>query len=193
MPRVSKAETERNRALIEEVSSKLFREQGLKVSVADVMSAAGLTHGGFYGHFKSKDELIAIACANAFDTAVHNWQDEAASGETLAEKQKALVEHYLSSSNIKNMGDGCPLASLASDVAREDEDKPVREAFHQGTEKLVEIFAAGESNHAKALAAVSTMVGALILARANSGYSVADDFISVAKAQLLAEIKNAES
>jgi TetR/AcrR family transcriptional repressor of nem operon len=90
------------------------------------------------------------------------------------------------------MGDGCPLASLASDVAREDEDKPVREAFHQGTEKLVEIFAAGESNHAKALAAVSTMVGALILARANSGYSVADDFISVAKAQLLAEIKNAE-
>lgn len=193
MPRVSRAETERNRALIEEVSSRLFREQGLKVSVADVMSAAGLTHGGFYGHFKSKDELIAIACANAFDTAVHKWQEEAASGETLAEKQKALVEHYLSSSNIKNMGDGCPLASLASDVAREDEDKPVREAFHQGTEKLVEIFAAGESNHAKALAAVSTMVGALILARANSGYSVADDFISVAKAQLLAEIKNAES
>lgn len=193
MPRVSKAETERNRALIEEVSSTLFREQGLKVSVADVMSAAGLTHGGFYGHFKSKDDLIAIACANAFNTSVQNWEQQAASGATLAEKQKALVEHYLSSSNIKNVGEGCPLASLATDVAREDEEKPVRQAFHQGTEKLVDIFAAGESNRAKALVAVSTMVGALVLARANSGYPIADDFISMAKAQLLEEIKNTQS
>ena len=74
MPRVSKEQTDLNRSAIENVSAKLFREKGFNgVSVSDLMAAAGLTHGGFYGHFSSKDELAAVACANAFDHAVERW------------------------------------------------------------------------------------------------------------------------
>ncbi len=67
MPRVSKIQAQKNRETIEQVSSRLLREQGISgTSVADLMEASGLTHGGFYGHFASKDDLAAIACGRAF-------------------------------------------------------------------------------------------------------------------------------
>ncbi len=189
MPRVSKAAAGRNRQLIEKESSRLFREQGLKVSLADVMSAAGLTHGGFYGHFKSKDDLIAIACANAFEESAERWSQLADTRADIRDKRLVIVESYLSMSNIHHRGSGCPLASLATDVSREQEDKAVRQAFHHGMEKMLEIFDGGEAERARALVNMSTMVGALILARATSGYPVASDIISLAKARLTDDIK----
>ena len=75
MPRVSREQTDINRLAIEDASSRLFREQGIKaVSVADLMAAAGLTHGGFYGHFESKDALAAVACAKAFEQSAGRWE-----------------------------------------------------------------------------------------------------------------------
>ena len=68
MPRVSRAEAENHRQQITEASARLFKERGVKgVSVADLMGAAGLTHGGFYGHFESKDALAGVAVARAAD------------------------------------------------------------------------------------------------------------------------------
>ena len=75
MPRVSKEQTDRNRLLIEAASARLFKERGLNgVSVTDIMASAGLTHGGFYGHFESKDELAAVACERAFGESVVRWR-----------------------------------------------------------------------------------------------------------------------
>jgi len=187
MPRVSKAETERNRALIETVSARLFREQGLKVSLADVMAAANLTHGGFYGHFKSKDELIAIACANAFAESKQKWQKLADSSNTGHGQQLAIIDSYLAKENIKQLGDGCPLASLATDVAREPEDKEVRAVFHQGLQQLLAIFASDNKPQAEALVDLSTLVGALVLARANSGYAIAEEILSSAHQALVSK------
>jgi TetR/AcrR family transcriptional regulator, transcriptional repressor for nem operon len=175
MPRVSKEQTDLNRAAIEDVSARLFREKGLNgVSVADLMSAAGLTHGGFYGHFSSKDELVAVACANAFAQAVTRWAKRVGEQPDDRAAQKALIDSYLSSKNLVDTGNACPAMTLVGDVARESSDKPVRAAFVAGVSELTEILASiatsddAAERRKTALTQLSTMVGAMVLARATS-------------------------
>jgi TetR/AcrR family transcriptional repressor of nem operon len=195
MPRVSKEQTDLNRTAIEQASSKLFREKGFNgVSVADLMAAAGLTHGGFYGHFSSKDELAAVACATAFSEASERWQKRM---EGKADEQQALyaiIDGYLSSQKVRDVGNGCPGAALTTDVAREALDKPVRAAYMAGTEELVEILASlcpspdPAVRRKTALAQWSMMVGAMALARATEGYPIAGELLTVAREQLLGNI-----
>jgi TetR/AcrR family transcriptional regulator, transcriptional repressor for nem operon len=190
MPRVSRAETERNRGAIEKASSRLFRERGLGVSLDDVMAAAGLTHGGFYGHFGSKDDLASAACAAAFTEAVERWHDRIESASDRSGAHAALIDRYLTPQSRDSAGTGCPLAALAIDVAREREDKPVRRSFRAGLERLVELLARVQPARARrprerALAELSTLVGAMILARATSGSAVSDDIINAARQSLL--------
>lgn len=192
MPRVSRAETERNRAAIEDASSKLIRERGLSVSVADLMRAAGLTHGGFYGHFQSKDELAAIACANAFAESARRWKKRVANAEDGEAARAALVKGYLSARNRSAPGTGCPLPALAVDVARQGRDKPIGPAFNAGLEALIGILASAqpstldhETRRADALAQIATMVGAMVLARATDGLPVSDELLAAAREHLL--------
>jgi TetR/AcrR family transcriptional regulator, transcriptional repressor for nem operon len=190
MPRVCRAETAKNRDAIEQASSRLFREQGLGVSVADVMAAAGLTHGGFYGHFRSKDELIATACAAAFADSVERWRKRTAGAKDRRTARAALIEGYLTAHNRASMGTSCPIAALAADVAREAEDKPVRKSFREGLERLVEVLvdvqptAPGEGARDHALAQLSTLVGAMVLARATQGSHLSDEFMTAARHRL---------
>lgn len=193
MPRVSKEQTDLNRAAIESVSAKLFRERGINgVSVNDLMAAAGLTHGGFYGHFSSKDELAAVACANAFDHAVERWKKRVESARDEKTAFKTIVDNYLSSKNVVDIGNSCPGPALAVDVAREPFNKPVRAAYLAGTSELLEILASLVASDDPAirrkiaLAQWSTMVGAMILARATHDDAIAEEILSAARAQLLA-------
>ncbi|HMN82192.1 MAG TPA: TetR family transcriptional regulator, partial [Burkholderiaceae bacterium] len=103
MPRVSRAEAQRHRQQIEEASARLFRERGLSVSVADLMSEVGLTHGGFYGHFDSKDALAAIAMARAFEEAAARWRKRLAD----AAGRAALLNAYLHPDNRNVPARGC--------------------------------------------------------------------------------------
>src|SRR3954464_10185115 len=117
MPRVSRAEAESHREQITEASARLFRERGIKgVSVADLMGAAGLTHGGFYGHFESKDALAGIAVAHACAEAVERWNRRIAGKPDAASGRAALVEAYLTQQSLHNVGLGCPTVALAGDV-----------------------------------------------------------------------------
>jgi TetR/AcrR family transcriptional repressor of nem operon len=191
MPRVSRAEAEKNRGAIEQASSRLFRELGLQASLKDVMGAAGLTHGGFYGHFGSKDELVAAACASAFTASVERWRKKGAQSKDRCSARAALIESYLTPHKRSSMGTGCPLSALSIDVAREPDDKPVRKTFREGLEQLVGILAglqpassAGNSRD-KALAELSTLVGAMVLARATMGHELSDAFMNAAKRSLL--------
>lgn len=192
MPRVSRAETEKNRLAIEEASSKLFRERGLSVSVADVMRAAGLTHGGFYGHFKSKDELAAIACAKAFESSAAKWKQRADDIGDAKQARQALIESYLNPKHRVTPSTGCPLATLVVDVAREDSSKPVRDAFHQGVEQLLEVLSTlqpdavdAERARQQALEQLSMLVGAMVLSRATEGTELSDALLEAARQQLL--------
>ncbi|MGO4765523.1 TetR/AcrR family transcriptional regulator [Cupriavidus sp. 2KB_3] len=199
MPRVSKAEAERHRATIEQVSSRLFREQGFHgISVADLMGAAGLTHGGFYGHFASKDALAAIACTRAFEESGARWRKRVEESPDKATALAALIENYLSARNRNAAGTGCAAAALANDVAREGEEKPVRAAFVDGIRDLLEILEGVQpgddpaARRAAAIAQMSTMVGALVLSRATLGTGLANEVLAAAKAQLLAQVGNAD-
>jgi TetR/AcrR family transcriptional repressor of nem operon len=191
MARVSRELAGEHRVAITEASARLFRERGFReVSVGDLMAAAGLTHGGFYGHFSSKDSLAAEACALAFERSCERWRRRIADAPTPASARTALIDAYVSARSRNNPGASCPAAALAVDVAREGADAPVRTAFTAGIEDLVRILASVERDpdptaaRAQALADLSTMAGALILARATAGHPMADEFLAAARTRL---------
>ncbi|MFJ5401763.1 TetR/AcrR family transcriptional regulator [Pectobacterium sp. CHL-2024] len=190
MARVSKQQMERNREEIIQVSSQLFRERGLNgVSVNDLMAAAGLTHGGFYGHFASKDELAAIASRKALEDSGTRWQEMCQRADK--HNLQILVEHYLSPAHRDGAKDGCALTALASDIARESEDKPVREVYLSGVRTMLDRLESlstiedKEQRRLHALAQFALLSGALTLARATAGDALSDDFLNAAKKALL--------
>ncbi|MDR3669666.1 MAG: TetR/AcrR family transcriptional regulator [Holophaga sp.] len=187
MARVSRAQSDRNRQTIEAVSARLFREQGLRgVSVDDLMAAAGLTHGGFYGHFESKDALAAVACTQAFKQSASRWQ-ERIQGKERPAALKAIVDAYLSKRSRDDPGNSCPVTALAGDVAREPADKPIHAAFTAGIKEQLAVLASlqgPETARDQALVQLSTLVGALLLARATSGDALSQRFLDAARDDL---------
>ncbi|CAI1527303.1 MAG: TetR/AcrR family transcriptional regulator [Serratia proteamaculans] len=190
MARVSKQQMERNREAIEQVSSQLFRERGLNgVSVNDLMAAVGLTHGGFYGHFASKDELAAVASRRAAEESAQRW--EAMSRQPGQHNLQALIDGYLNVKHRDCPAEGCVVTALASDVAREGVDKPVHQAYLNGVKSMLarlESLSAVEDEQQRqqqALAQMAMLVGALTLARATQGDAVSEQFLNAARQALL--------
>ncbi|WP_035339719.1 TetR/AcrR family transcriptional regulator [Dickeya sp. DW 0440] len=192
MARVSKQQMARNREEIIQVSSQLFRERGLNgVSVNDLMAAAGLTHGGFYGHFTSKDELAAIASNKAFEDIDSHWQ---ALGQQPGQNSlSALVENYLSARHRDAVKDGCAITALAGDVARESAEKPVREVYLNGVKAMLSRLESlcdtqdDEQRRQQVLTQTALLVGALMLSRATAGDPLSDAFLAAAQTALLSE------
>jgi TetR/AcrR family transcriptional regulator, transcriptional repressor for nem operon len=165
----SKLEAAETRRKIVKTAATEFRQKGINgTSLADLMAAAGLTHGGFYRHFESKDQLVAEACAAAFESA-----NETAWVPLLQQSKRngidALVAKYLSEDHRADQRDGCPFAALGSELARSD--KNTRTAATEGLSKLVDAIARQFSElrpdvaKRRALVTLSTMIGALTLAR----------------------------
>src|SRR3954469_22029107 len=116
--KVSREQAVENRERIVETAARLFRERGFEgIGVADLMKSAGLTHGGFYGHFASKEDLIAQASAHALGRAQEHWDKfaERVQDEPLAK----LQTWYLSEAHRDHPGAGCLLAALGADAARQ--------------------------------------------------------------------------
>ena len=194
MARASRAVADQHRTAIEEASARLFRQHGLHgVSVAQVMADAGLTHGGFYGHFASKDELVAVACARAFADSNARWQRIATSaGGDRAAARRRLVERYLSTAHRDAAGHSCPASALAVDVAREPTDKPVHQAYLDGVKQLLATWkttapdsTAPQDADRAALLEMATLVGAVTLARATAGDPISDEILEAARSLLL--------
>src|SRR5471030_527116 len=138
MPRVSRQQAERNRETIATSASHLFREYGLKgVSVSDVMSSAGLTHGGFYGHFESKDALAAEACARAFAHVQSAWLKMINEHPEKGDAHKVMIDHYLSAYCRDELGESCPAVAFSADVVREDSQSVIRQTYIRGLEELI--------------------------------------------------------
>lgn len=163
--KVTRAQAEANRDRILDSAAQLFRERGVNgVGLNELMQAAGLTRGGFYGHFESKEDLLAQASRRALES-------NREARRKLAEKGlEAWVEAYLSDAHCQRVGEGCGLTALAADAARSG--PALREVFGAG----VENFATGlqalmpgatdAERREQALARMATLVGALLLARA---------------------------
>lgn len=187
MPRVSRAETERNRELIDDAAAELIREQGLSMSVAEVMKSAGMTSGGFYGHFSSKDELLSHACAVAFQHVEGVWRAHAAKAESKSEAYEAIIDGYLNENNLKRPGTGCPIPSLAGEVARESANKPIRTSFLDGCESLRKILEEYETSRGasrrreRSFAKLCLIVGAMSIARASLDSTLSGEVIEAAR------------
>lgn len=197
MPRVSKAEMEHNREQIERVSSRLMRERGLAVSLVDLMGAAGLTHGGFYKHFTSKDDLAAVACARAFAESAQRWEKRGAGASNAPGARAAIIDGYFDANNGSNPDINCPMAALAVDVSREGDDKEVGRVFRSGLKDLVGILAHHQDGMSdaerknKSLVDVATMVGALVLSRATQGDLISEAILHATREALLGKIPSA--
>ena len=167
--RKSRAETAETRQRIVEVAAREFRANGIHATgLADVMAEAGLSHGGFYRHFESKDQLAAEACAAAL-TATIGSLEAAAEGTDGKESFKAIVDAYLSTAHRDTPATGCPLAGMGSELARAGEE--AREAVARGCDELIDRLASRiaprrkEAARAEAIFAVAAMIGAVTLSR----------------------------
>lgn len=183
--KVTKAQALENRARIVETAATLFRERGYDgVGVADLMAAAGFTHGGFYKHFGSKADLMAEAAASAFSQSVAN---------IAGLDPVTFVKEYLSRKHRDGMGDGCTLAALSGDAARQPE--PIKKAFADGIEGELASLASEDSTlsesakraaRAQRIDTLAHVVGALVLSRACPDDSpLADEILEVCRTEIL--------
>ncbi|MFZ3572763.1 TetR family transcriptional regulator [Streptomyces sp. BH097] len=189
MGRVSQAQAEENRRRVVDTASRLFREQGTQVSVADLMKAAGLTHGAFYKQFASKEALVDEATAHAIDELAERYaagpeQDAgryAAGPEQDAGRrdtaQRTLIDTYLSVEHRDNAAGGCPIAALASDIARAPDGQEARRSYAEGVAEFADFL--GDDGQ-DGLVRLSTLFGALVLSRATKGSELSERILGAA-------------
>ncbi len=187
--RLTKEKTEENRRLIVETASRLFRLHGVEnVSVADVMKESGFTHGGFYNHFSSKEELASVALACAFETSAKYLARTVASGPHPKKGLTTALAEYLSPAQRDTCTGGCPASAWLVDAARNG--KEIQAAFAGGIETYLDILASKmdgtkQAARQEAIALLSGMIGALLLSRAVKGANpqLSDEILSSARKQ----------
>jgi TetR/AcrR family transcriptional regulator, transcriptional repressor for nem operon len=169
MMRVSRAQAAENRETVINVASRLFREHGFDgIGLKDLMEAAGLTQGAFYKQFASKEDLAAQASRRALESVSSRWSAAAAADPK--DPLSAVVAIFLSTDHREERMDGCPIVALGADAARQGSE--VKASFEAGIRKYLELLdrwvgeADGEEPSGKAMAILSTMVGAVVLSRA---------------------------
>lgn len=187
--RVSRKQADRNREHVIEVASRLFRERGFEgIGVADLMKEAGLTHGGFYGQFKSKEDLKVEASRRALSRNKDRWAQVLA--ETPSDKLAALARFYLSDAHRDRRGEGCALAALGGETPRYSPE--LQAAFKDGIEGYLGLLdevvpaSSGEDRRTQSIAALSTMVGALVLSRAVGNEALSQRILSAAADEIAA-------
>lgn len=170
MARTPASSKEATRDRIVDAAARAIRRSGYNgTGVADIMKAAGLTHGGFYAHFDSREAMLAEAADRAGRDAVVLMERVAASVPPQQALQ-AMARAYLSETHVKSIETGCATAALGSEMPRQSPD--VRRAATRRIKEMIDLVARhspdwGQAGaHEHALVAVSTMVGALVLARA---------------------------
>ena len=191
--RRSRTEAARTRERIIAGASALFRERGLgNVSVADLMANAGLTHGGFYSHFGSRDELVAESIRFALVQSAQCIYLSAIKNGGKPGYSK-LIRRYLTTGHRDNPESGCVLASLGAEVARDGGDS--RAVFSDGFDELVSLLAqlsperSRRAQRAHVLSVISALSGALVLARAVNDAGVSAEILTSARQSLLADEK----
>lgn len=194
--KVSKEQVALNRARIVDTAARLFRQKGYDgIGVADLMKSAGLTHGGFYGHFASKEDLLAEATAHALTRSVQRWQQKAAAASP-AEALANIADHYLSTTHRDQPEHGCAVTALGPDVARLG--PAVRSALTAGAAGQIAVLEQCLANGAadtaadaeasevrrQALATYAAMVGAMVLARAVDDNALSEEILAAVRGQM---------
>jgi TetR/AcrR family transcriptional regulator, transcriptional repressor for nem operon len=187
--RVTKEKKQENHEQIVATASELFRERGFDgVGVAELMERAGLTHGGFYNHFSSKEDLVAEATAKSFNEIAERYANHDA---------LAAIDLYISREHRDARGQGCPAAALSCEAARQPD--ATRSVFAIGIETLlgalendmVRKHTPGAAARAQAINVLAQAVGAIILSRACPDRSpLADEILDACRTGCRDTIKN---
>lgn len=180
--KVSKQQVAENRAAILDAAARLFRQRGTdSVTVAEVMKAAGLTHGGFYGHFASKEDLVAQTFAHVLDGGADVARPD---------DMNAYAAAYLRPQHRDNPGNACLFGTLGTEAARAG--APVRATMTAALRRRIAEFSAlapGDTEAARRQAAIgswSAMIGALVLARITDDPALSDEVMDATRAWLAA-------
>jgi TetR/AcrR family transcriptional regulator, transcriptional repressor for nem operon len=180
--KISKEQANENRRRVVGTASRLFRQRGFDgVAVAELMTASGFTHGGFYNHFRSKEALAAEALEHAFA--------EMADERERSKDIEDFVSQYLSEASRNAPGRGCPAAALAADTSRQP--NKIKAVFADGVEGMIRFIEqrlskgstlSNEALRERAVEAVAKIVGALALARAMpKGSPLAHEILAVTR------------
>ncbi|MDF0580766.1 TetR/AcrR family transcriptional regulator [Bradyrhizobium yuanmingense] len=170
-------------------ASVRLREKGAHgIGVADLMKEAGLTHGGFYAHFDSREALVIEAFAYAMDRSMEHWRK--LTGEVAPEKRLALIaESYLSTLHRDNPGHGCSIPALGAEIARES--PKTRKAFAGKLEEMIEALTDTIPNmprkaaRKQAIATLATMAGTMLLARIAGSSELSDEMLKAGREHAL--------
>jgi len=186
--KVSREQAAENRERIVQVAAKLFRERGFDgIGVADLMKAAGLTHGGFYGHFGSKEDLAAEASDRALKDIQQYWSGVI--DKNPDEAFSTIVNRYLSEGHRDTPGKGCLVAALGSDLGRQA--RPVRRVVTDGIQafigQLMQLVPGKlkPARRRRALTDFAAMVGAVTIARAVDDPALSKDVLDAVASSLL--------
>jgi TetR/AcrR family transcriptional regulator, transcriptional repressor for nem operon len=183
----SQKDKEKNHAQIVEIAAQKMRESGTEgPGVAEIMKAAGLTHGGFYKHFDSRDDLVAEAVEAAVAQSREGFAEVIAGAD---DPLTAFVDWYVSAGHRDQPGTGCAVVALGADAARSDER--VRATYTGQVERYVAqmeelLEGDGEEVRRRAIAAVSEMVGAVLIARAVDDAKLSDEVLAAARESVAA-------
>ena len=187
----SRASKRQHHEQIVGLAASRFREEGVdRVGVADLMHDVGLTHGGFYRHFESRDELVA----EAVERALHDGgQAMARVAESPHDPLAAVIDAYLSVAHRDGLATSCAVTTLAADVARSD--PRARAAYTSQVGVYIEMLmrllppGLGDRRRATAITALSTLVGAVSMARAVDDESLSRELLASAASELKAQLR----
>jgi TetR/AcrR family transcriptional repressor of nem operon len=189
--RYSKEHKLETHARIVKKASMRLREKGAHgIGVADLMKDAGLTHGGFYAHFDSREALVIEAFGYAMDRSTERWR-KLAEQTPPEQRLAAIVDSYLTTTHRDDPGRGCAVPALGAEIARES--PKTRKAFAARLEQMIDMVAAQvpdqppEAARRQAMAAVATMMGTLVLARIAGSGEFSDDILAAGREAILGD------
>jgi TetR/AcrR family transcriptional repressor of nem operon len=187
--RVSREQAEKNHQAVINTASRLFRERGFDgIGLMELMEGAGLTKGGFYKQFASKEDLAAKASKRSMEMAMERWSHAIAANPDAP--LESVIAVYLSAGHRGEKAEGCPLVALGADAARQGSD--VKASFEAGVRDHLGMLqdmlpaAEGGTSDRKALAVLALMVGAVTLSRLVNDESLSRDFLDAAAGQVRA-------
>lgn len=186
---------ETHQRIVRKASVRLREKGAHGIGVADLMKEAGLTHGGFYAHFDSREALVVEAFCYAMERSTQRWREIAE--QTPPEKRLAtIIESYLSTTHRDDPGRGCAVPTLGAEIARES--PKTRKAFAAKLEQMIDMMAdqildvPRNAARKQAMATLATMMGTLVLSRIAGTGEFSDEILAAGREAVLARAATAK-
>jgi TetR/AcrR family transcriptional regulator, transcriptional repressor for nem operon len=182
--------------IVKRASVKLREKGAHGIGVADLMKDAGLTHGGFYAHFDSREALVIEAFAHAMDRSTERWR-KLAEATPAEQRMAAIVDGYLTPAHRDDPGHGCAIPTLGAEIARES--PKTRKAFAAKLEEMIDALAGQipdlppKAARKQATAMIATMMGTLVMARVAGNGEFSEEILSSGREAVLGRAAPAKS